>query len=63
MEIVGADIFDYRLNYAHGEYVMSGGRAALFQVGTLVRLRTDDGVDGWVRSPLSAAPTYPGGRA
>jgi hypothetical protein len=31
---VGAEVFDYRLNYAHGEYVMSGGRAALFQVGT-----------------------------
>ncbi|WP_018600009.1 mandelate racemase/muconate lactonizing enzyme family protein [Mycobacterium sp. 155] len=47
MKVVGADVFDYRLNYAHGEYVMSGGRAALFQVGTLVRLRTDEGLEGW----------------
>ena len=63
MEIVGADVFDYRLNYAHGEYVMSGGRAALFQVGTLVRLRTDDGVDGWGEiTPLGSTylPTSPG---
>lgn len=47
MKIVGADVFGYRLNYAYGEYVMSGGRAAWFQVGTLVRLRTDEGIDGW----------------
>jgi L-alanine-DL-glutamate epimerase-like enolase superfamily enzyme len=62
MKIVGADVFDYRLNYAHGEYVMSGGRAALFQVGTLVRLRTDDGLEGWGEiTPLGSTylPTSP----
>lgn len=62
MKLVGADVFDYRLNYAHGEYVMSGGRAALFQVGTLVRLRTDDGLEGWGEiTPLGSTylPTSP----
>ncbi len=62
MKIVGADVFDYRLNYAHGEYVMSGGRAARYQVGTLVRLRTDDGLDGWGEiTPLGSTylPTSP----
>lgn len=62
MRIVGADVFDYRLNYAHGEYVMSGGRAALAQIGTLVRLRTDEGLDGWGEiTPLGATylPTSP----
>lgn len=55
MRIVGVDCFHYDLNYAHGEYVMSGGRAAVTQVGTLVRLRTDDGIDGWGEiTPLGA---------
>jgi cis-L-3-hydroxyproline dehydratase len=55
MKIVGADVFDYTLRYAHGEYVMSGGRAAVAQIGTLVRLRTDDGLDGWGEvTPLSS---------
>jgi cis-L-3-hydroxyproline dehydratase len=63
VKIVGADLYDYRLQYAHGEYVMSGGRAALFQVGTLVRLRTDEDVDGWGEiTPLGSTylPTSPG---
>ncbi len=62
MKVIGADVFDYRLNYAHGEYVMSGGRAALSQVGTLVRLRTDDGLTGWGEvTPLGSTylPTSP----
>ena len=47
MKIVGVHAFGYELRYAHGEYVMSGGRAAVSQTGTLVQLRTDDGPDGW----------------
>jgi L-alanine-DL-glutamate epimerase-like enolase superfamily enzyme len=35
------------LRYAHGEYVMSKGRAATTQPGTVIRLRTADGVEGW----------------
>jgi L-alanine-DL-glutamate epimerase-like enolase superfamily enzyme len=47
MKITGVDAFAYDLTYAHGEYVMSGGRAAQAQASTLVRLRTDEGVVGW----------------
>ncbi len=47
MKIVGLDCLGYELRYAHGEYVRSGGRAAASQTGTLVRLRADEGVDGW----------------
>jgi cis-L-3-hydroxyproline dehydratase len=55
MEIVSVDCFGYQLAYAHGEYVMSGGRAAATQTGTLIRLRTDVGLAGWGEiTPLGA---------
>lgn len=47
MRIDSIDCFGYDLRYAHGEYVMSGNRAATTEVGTLVRLHTDEGVEGW----------------
>ncbi|EMY36209.1 mandelate racemase/muconate lactonizing protein [Arthrobacter crystallopoietes BAB-32] len=47
MKIVAVDCFGYNLRYAHGEYVMSGNRAATSEIGTLVRLRTDEGLEGW----------------
>ncbi len=47
MKITALDCFGYNLRYAHGEYVMSGSRAATTEVGTLVRLRTDEGLEGW----------------
>ena len=47
MIITQVDVYGYDLHYAHGEYVMSKGRAATTQPGTVVRLRTADGVDGW----------------
>jgi L-alanine-DL-glutamate epimerase-like enolase superfamily enzyme len=47
VKIIGVDCYGYDLHYAHGEYVMSGNRAASTEIGTLVRLRTDDGLDGW----------------
>ncbi|MFZ0665708.1 MAG: mandelate racemase/muconate lactonizing enzyme family protein [Acidimicrobiales bacterium] len=47
MKIEVVECFDYLLGYVHGEYVMSGGRAATTQVGTLVSIRTDEGVEGW----------------
>ena len=61
MKLVGLDCFGYELRYAHGEYVMSGGRAAASQTGTLVRLRTDEGMDGWGEiTPLGSTylPTF-----
>lgn len=47
MKITAIDCFGYSLRYAHGEYVMSGNRAATSEIGTLVRVRTDEGADGW----------------
>jgi cis-L-3-hydroxyproline dehydratase len=61
LKLVGLDCFGYELRYAHGEYVMSGGRAAVSQIGTLVRLRTDGGLDGWGEiTPLGSTylPTF-----
>lgn len=55
MRIVAVDCFGYELAYAHGEYVMSSGRAAVTQEGTVVRLRTDEGLTGWGEvTPLGA---------
>lgn len=47
MKIRSVDVFGYVVRYAHGNYVMSGGRATPTEDGTLVRLRTDDGLEGW----------------
>ncbi|WP_144158070.1 mandelate racemase/muconate lactonizing enzyme family protein [Paraburkholderia sp. BCC1885] len=47
MQIQSIDVFGYALSYAHGEYVMSNGRAAVSQLSTLVRVRTSDGLEGW----------------
>lgn len=64
MKIIGVDVHHYDLAYRHGTYVMSGSRAATHQVGTLVRIRTDAGIDGWGEVTTLAAtylPTFPDG--
>ncbi|MFE7422179.1 mandelate racemase/muconate lactonizing enzyme family protein [Rhodococcus sp. NPDC057529] len=64
MKIVGIDVFGYELGYAHGEYVMSGNRAAVTEDGTLVRIRTDEGLDGWgeiTTLGTTYLPTFPRG--
>ncbi len=47
VKITRIDVHGYAVRYAHGTYVMSGGREATHEEGTLVRLRTDEGLDGW----------------
>jgi L-alanine-DL-glutamate epimerase-like enolase superfamily enzyme len=47
MRITGVDVFAYAVGYVHGTYVMSGGRVATHEDGTLVRVRTDEGLTGW----------------
>jgi cis-L-3-hydroxyproline dehydratase len=47
MKIAAIEAFAYELTYAHGEYVMSKGRAAQSQASTLVRVRTESGLEGW----------------
>ncbi|MDF2507181.1 MAG: Mandelate racemase/muconate lactonizing protein [Microbacterium sp.] len=63
MKISAFEVYAYSLTYAHGQYVMSGGRAASTQGSTLVRICTDDGLDGWGEvSPLAGTylPTFTG---
>jgi L-alanine-DL-glutamate epimerase-like enolase superfamily enzyme len=47
VKIVGLDVYQHTLTYAHGSYAMSGGRVAAQQSSTLVRVRTSEGIDGW----------------
>lgn len=64
MKIDRIDVYSYELRYAHGEYVMSGGRAATSQTSTVVRLTSDSGLQGWGEvCPLGGSylPAFPGG--
>jgi L-alanine-DL-glutamate epimerase-like enolase superfamily enzyme len=63
MKIARIEVFSYRLRYEHGSYVMSLGRQATHEIGTLVRITTSDGIDGWGEiTPLGSTylPTYAG---
>lgn len=64
MKIVGVDVFAYEVGYAHGTYVMSGDRRAATEDGTVVRVRTDEGIDGWGEITTLGKvylPTFPEG--
>jgi cis-L-3-hydroxyproline dehydratase len=55
MKIARIDVYGYDLRYAHGEYVMSGGRTIASLPSTVVRVRTEDGVEGFGETcPLGA---------
>ncbi len=41
------DVFGYELTYAHGDYVMSGGRVVNRLASTVVRVTTSDGATGF----------------
>jgi cis-L-3-hydroxyproline dehydratase len=57
VRIVRIDVHGYDLRYAHGEYVMSGGRVVSALASTVVRVETDAGLVGWGETcPLG--PTY-----
>lgn len=45
--IVRVEVYGYKLTYAHGDYVMSGGRVVNELDSTVVRIITNDGVDGF----------------
>lgn len=47
MIITHVEVYGYSLSYAHGQYVMSQGRASGGFDSTVVRLVTSDGFDGW----------------
>ncbi|HEY1317423.1 MAG TPA: enolase C-terminal domain-like protein [Gaiella sp.] len=57
MKIVRVDVFGYDLTYVHGRYVMSGGRVIETLPSTVVRVTTENGVEGFGEvCPLG--PTY-----
>jgi cis-L-3-hydroxyproline dehydratase len=47
MEIVSVNVYGYDVRYAHGEYVMSGGRTISSLPSTVVGLETDEGLAGY----------------
>ena len=47
MRIARVTIYGYDLQYAHGEYVMSGGRTIASLPSTVVKLETGDGLAGY----------------
>jgi L-alanine-DL-glutamate epimerase-like enolase superfamily enzyme len=47
MKIARVTVLGYDLRYAHGEYVMSGGRTITSLESTIVKLETDDGLAGY----------------
>jgi L-alanine-DL-glutamate epimerase-like enolase superfamily enzyme len=64
MRIRAIEVFGYELTYAHGEYVMSKGRAAQTQSSTVVRLLTDDDLEGWGETSTLGGtylPSFTGG--
>ena len=64
MKIAAIDVYQYDLRYAHGTYVMSDGREVKKLPSTVVRVRSDDGVEGWGEAcPLGATylPSFAGG--
>ncbi|MDR5688391.1 MAG: mandelate racemase/muconate lactonizing enzyme family protein [Armatimonadota bacterium] len=47
MRVRAVEVYGYELTYAHGRYVMSGGRVVERLPSTVVRVVADEGVDGW----------------
>ena len=47
MRIARVDVYGYDLTYVHGRYVMSGGRVIETLASTVVRVTTDDGIEGF----------------
>lgn len=57
MRVTRVEVYGYELRYRYGSYVMSGGRTVAGLQSTVVRLSTDEGLEGWGEvCPLG--PTY-----
>ncbi len=53
--VARVDVFGYELSYAHGDYVMSGGRVVNRLPSTVVRITTRSGLQGYGETcPLGA---------
>jgi L-alanine-DL-glutamate epimerase-like enolase superfamily enzyme len=47
VKISSIQVFEYELQYTHGDYVMSHGRSSNKQTSLVVHVQTDEGVEGW----------------
>ncbi|MBT3274025.1 MAG: mandelate racemase/muconate lactonizing enzyme family protein [Spirochaetales bacterium] len=67
MKIRSIEIYGYDLSYRHGSYVMSGNQVVTDLPCTVVRLITEDGIEGWGEvcplGPLYLASHAEGARA
>jgi L-alanine-DL-glutamate epimerase-like enolase superfamily enzyme len=64
MKITAIELYEYKLTYSHGTYVMSKGRAATQQPSNLVRILTDAGIEGWGEAAILSGnylPLFAGG--
>jgi L-alanine-DL-glutamate epimerase-like enolase superfamily enzyme len=64
MRIARIDVFGHELTYVHGDFTLSRERAASTEASTLVRITTDDGLEGWGEAcPLAGTylPSFGGG--
>lgn len=64
VKISAIELYEYDLTYSHGTYVMSKGRAAKQQPSNLVRVITDDGLEGWGEAATLSGnylPVFAGG--
>src|SRR3954451_18811356 len=56
MRITSIEAYTYELGYRYGTYVMSGGRVVKALTSIVVRIVSDEGLDGWAETcPLGAA--------
>ena len=67
MRIQRIEMYGYDLNYRYGNYVMSGGQVVTHLPSTVVRIISDDGVEGFGEvcplGPLYLASHGDGARA
>jgi cis-L-3-hydroxyproline dehydratase len=55
MRITSIEAYTYELGYRYGTYVMSGGRVVNTLTSTVVRIVTDEDIDGWAETcPLGS---------
>lgn len=67
MRIIRVEVYGYNLSYRHGNYVMSGNQVVANLPSTVVRLVSDEGIEGWGEvcplGPLYLASHAAGARA
>lgn len=66
MKIERVEVYGYDLTYRYGNYVMSGNQVVTGLPSTVVRVLTDDGIEGWGEvcplGPLYLQSSGPGAR-